>query len=89
MSNTRIVNWFTRERDATTIARLQAGITVYLESPEAVAAAEPKRTGKSRNLLRATCGCPDPRVIRASRKVLESDPVICGRCMAPFTADED
>jgi len=79
----------TRERYATTIARLQDGITVYLESPEAAAAQTPKRTGKSRNLLRAACGCPEPRVIRASRKVLESDPVICGRCMAPFTADED
>lgn len=79
-----------RERYAATIARLQDGITVYLESPEAAAAAEtPKRTRKSRNLLRAACACPEPRIIRASRKVLESDPVICGRCMAPFTADED
>ena len=77
----------TRERYGSTIARLQDGITAYLESPEAAAA--PKRTGKSRNLLRAACACPEPRVIRASRKVLESDPVICGRCMAPFTADED
>lgn len=80
----------TRERYAPTIARLQAGITVYLESPEAAAAAaRPKQTGKSRNLLRAVCACAEPRVIRASRKVLESDPVICGRCMAPFTSDED
>src|SRR5690606_39663609 len=54
-----------REQYAATIARLQAGITVYLESPEAAAAARPKQTGKSRNLLRAVCACAE-QIGRAS-----------------------
>lgn len=39
----------------------------------------------SSNNIKATCGCPEPRIIRASRKVLAEDPIICGRCREEFT----
>jgi|ADGO01.1.fsa_nt_gi SprT-like family. len=42
------------------------------------------------NNLKAVCGCPTPRIIRASRKVLAEDPILCGRCREPFEpSDED
>lgn len=40
------------------------------------------------NNLKAVCGCPTPRIIRASRKVLAEDPILCGKCREPFTAPE-
>lgn len=44
---------------------------------------EPGTPSMSSN-LKAVCKCDTPRIIRASRKVLESDPIMCGKCMAEF-----
>jgi hypothetical protein len=50
---------------------------------------KPKAEGAgSSNNLKATCGCEEPRIIRASRKVLEADPIICGKCREEFTVAE-
>lgn len=51
---------------------------------------KPKAGGGSgsSNNLKATCGCEEPRIIRASRKVLEADPIICGKCREEFTVAE-
>jgi hypothetical protein len=42
-------------------------------------------TAKSGN-LKATCGCPDPLIIRLSRKVLDLGVVRCDECEELFTA---
>jgi hypothetical protein len=44
---------------------------------------------KSRNNPRALCSCPTPRLIRASRKVLEEAPIVCGLCESAFRIEED
>ena len=42
----------------------------------------------SSNNLKATCGCAEPRIIRASRKVLAEGEIMCGKCREPFTLAE-
>lgn len=44
---------------------------------------------KSRNNPKAVCGCEEPRIIRASRKVLEAAPITCGACGEAFQVEED
>lgn len=39
------------------------------------------------NNLKAVCGCPTPRIIRASRKVLEEGDIVCGKCRESFKAE--
>lgn len=41
-------------------------------------------SGPTTNNVRATCGCPDPRIIRASRKVLEGSRIVCEECGEAF-----
>lgn len=49
---------------------------------------QPGATSTTTNNLKATCGCG--RIIRASRKVLAEDPILCGGCREPFKpSDED
>ena len=44
-------------------------------------------TTTTNNNLKAVCGCPTPRIIRASRKVLEEGDIVCGKCREPFEAE--
>ena len=45
----------------------------------------PKGAGSaSNNNIKATCGCPEPRIIRASRKVLEGARITCEECGEAF-----
>lgn len=39
------------------------------------------------NNLKAVCGCPTPRIIRASRKVLGEGDIVCGKCRESFKAE--
>lgn len=49
---------------------------------------QPRASTSATNNLKATCGCG--RIIRASRKVLAEDPILCGKCREPFKpSDED
>ena len=47
---------------------------------------EPKK--KSRSNLKATCGCEEPRIIRASAAVLEEGFIVCKLCGEEFTEAE-
>lgn len=49
---------------------------------------KPRQPGATTNNLKAVCGCPTPRIIRASRKVLREGDIVCGKCREPFTAPE-
>lgn len=40
--------------------------------------------GSTTNNVKAVCGCPTPRIIRASRKVLDEGDIVCGKCREPF-----
>src|SRR5690554_3952869 len=50
---------------------------------------KPRQPGatSTTNNLKAVCGCPTPRIIRASRKVLEEGDIVCGKCREPFEAE--
>lgn len=48
-----------------------------------------KSRPRSRNNPRALCGCETPRLIRASRKVLEEAPIICGVCREEFRIQDE
>jgi hypothetical protein len=37
--------------------------------------------------LKATCGCAEPNIIRASRKVLDLEVIRCDECEELFTAE--
>lgn len=43
--------------------------------------------GSTTNNLKAICGCPTPRIIRASRKVLAEGEIVCLKCREPFKAE--
>lgn len=43
--------------------------------------------GSTTNNVKAVCGCETPRIIRASRKVLEEGDIVCGKCREPFEAE--
>jgi hypothetical protein len=43
-----------------------------------------KGSGSTSNNVKATCGCPEPRIIRASRKVLEGPQITCEECGEAF-----
>jgi hypothetical protein len=50
---------------------------------------KPKGTGTSTNNVKAVCKCEEPRIIRASRKVLDAGEIMCGICREPFEPAED
>jgi len=94
----------TREEYAGVIEELDRAIRLTIALPEYLAAApeesrgagehihhsgrKPRQPGASTtNNLKATCGCG--RIIRASRKVLAEDPILCGKCREPFKPSED
>lgn len=94
-----------RERFAEVIANLDAAIHVFLDTFAGMRLDKGAQGGdglakgalpggapakpKSRNNPRALCACETPRLIRASRKVLEEAPIVCGLCNEPFTIEED
>jgi hypothetical protein len=44
---------------------------------------------KSRNNPKAMCGCEEPRILRASKKVLAEGPILCGLCREEFVVQDD
>jgi len=42
-------------------------------------------TGKGSNLIKATCSCETPRIIRVAPSTLELAPITCGECGEEFT----
>ena len=49
---------------------------------------KPEPKAKSRSNLKATCGCEEPRIIRASASVLEEGFIVCNLCGEEFTEAE-
>jgi hypothetical protein len=94
----------TREEYASVIADLDRAIRLYVKIPETLSGVggggekielpgggRPARPGAkpgNTNNVKAVCGCEVPRIIRVSRKVLEADPIICGRCREEFGPEE-
>lgn len=94
----------TRARYAEVIERLDAAIVAFLAAPGLETGTDGEtgtrrvgghgggtggETAKSRNNLKAVCGCATPRIIRVSRAVLESGAITCGVCGEAFTAPEE
>jgi hypothetical protein len=40
--------------------------------------------GTTTNNIKLTCACPEPRIIRASKKVAEAGDLMCGKCKDEF-----
>lgn len=93
-----------RETYAETIAALDEAIAVYLDTfaglslqggqeggdgAKGLAAPGAAPKGKSRNNPKAVCGCEEPRILRASKKVLEEGPILCGLCREEFQVVEE
>jgi hypothetical protein len=78
------------------ISRLDKAIRLYLPGFTASAAGTtvaptlPKGrrpgTGKGSNLVKATCSCDTPRIIRVAPSTLDLAAITCGECGADFTA---
>lgn len=93
----------TREDYAPVIEELDRAIRLTIKLPAFVAAEDgqgsggefihgakkPRQgSGQSTNNVKATCQCPEPRIIRASRKVLDQGFIACGLCHQSFEPEE-
>lgn len=93
-----------RETYARVIEDLDAAIAVYLDTFAGLSLSGAAQGGdgtsaplggsapkaKSRNNPKAVCGCEEPRILRASAKVLAEGPILCGLCREEFRVqDED
>ena len=43
---------------------------------------------QSTRMLKVTCNCPEPRVIRLSQKAIDAGPIVCGICEMEFETEE-
>lgn len=94
----------TREEYADVIEELDKAISMHIDLPGFVTTGgeegsggefihggkrpRGESAGQSTNNLKATCGCPEPRIIRASKKVLEQGFIACGICHQAFESDD-
>lgn len=90
ISNHKAIGWSLTEVPDTT-AELWAGLIADIDNAITAVAgglkSAPKTKKRNKNLLKATCQCPEPLTIRASAKVIESG-VRCDECEELFKAEE-
>lgn len=70
---------------AARLEQLVAELGAYPHARLDPKATEGKKQGTRQRKL--VCACPEPRILRATRKVIEAGPVICGLCETTFVAD--
>ena len=93
-----------REEYAEVIEALDAAIRVYMDTFAGLSLGTAAQGGdgvsvapgtgsapkaKSRNNPKAVCGCEEPRILRASKKVLAEGPILCGLCREEFRLVDD
>lgn len=90
ISNHKSIGWSLTEVPDETAEKWAGLIADIDEAITAVAGGlktAPKPKKRNKNLLKATCQCPEPLTIRASAKVIESG-VRCDECEELFKAEE-
>lgn len=75
----------TRERYGAALAALDEALTLHRDEV-LLAEAAPRKSSNNGQAL--TCGCVEPRKLRASNKVVEEGPIVCGLCGEEFLARE-